>query len=143
MRCFDRVRRRSARARLAARVTPALHHVSLEVPPAEVERTVEFWQLLGFSRLEAPDEIAQYVTWLERDANQVHLIHTDAATVPTLGHPAVVAEDFDATVAALRDAGFTVEDAQQLWGEPRAFAVGPAGHRVELMAAPPAPGQAG
>jgi catechol 2,3-dioxygenase-like lactoylglutathione lyase family enzyme len=115
----------------------ALHHVSLEVPQAEVERTVEFWELLGFARLPAPDEIAQYVTWLERPPNQIHLIHTDSAAVPSLGHPAVVAPEFDATVAALREAGFTVEDAQELWGEPRAFAIAPAGHRVEVMAAPP------
>ena len=116
-----------------------LHHVSLEVPPVEVERTVEFWGLLGFRKLDAPEEIARYVTWLERGANQIHLIHTEVATAPTLGHPAVVAEDFDATVASLREAGFTVEDAQELWGEPRAFAIAPAGHRVELMAAPPEP----
>lgn len=114
-----------------------IHHVSLEVPPAEVERTVEFWELIGFSRVEAPPEIAEYVTWLERDANQIHLIHTDAATAPVLGHVAVVAPEFAATIGRLRDAGFQVEDAQELWGEPRAFAVGPAGHRVELMAAPP------
>jgi catechol 2,3-dioxygenase-like lactoylglutathione lyase family enzyme len=116
-----------------------LHHVSLEVPNADVERTVEFWELLGFKRLPAPDEIAKYVTWLERERNQIHLIHTDEATVPTLGHPAVVAARFDDTVSRLREAGFTVEDAQELWGEPRAFAIAPAGHRVELMAAPPLP----
>lgn len=115
----------------------SLHHVSLEVPPSEVERTVEFWTLIGFRRLEAPPEIAQFVTWLEREAHQIHLIHTDEATVPVLGHAAVVAPDFDATVKGLRDAGFQVEDAQELWGESRAFAIGPAGHRVELMAAPP------
>jgi catechol 2,3-dioxygenase-like lactoylglutathione lyase family enzyme len=124
-------------------VSVALHHVSLEVPPADVERTVEFWTLLGFRRLPAPDQIAEYVTWLERGPNQVHLIHTEAAAVPTLGHPAVVAEDFDGTVAGLRGAGFQVEDAQELWGERRAFALGPAGHRVELMAAPPPAGSAG
>jgi catechol 2,3-dioxygenase-like lactoylglutathione lyase family enzyme len=120
-----------------------LHHISLEVPPDDVDRTVEFWELLGFNKLEAPEEIAPFVTWLERNANQIHLIHTDAATVPVLGHPAVVAPDFEATVVALRDAGFTVEDAQELWGEPRAFAIAPANHRVELMKAPPAPGSAG
>ena len=116
-----------------------LHHVSLEVPNAEVERTVEFWELLGFRRLPAPDEIAKYVTWLEREQNQIHLIHTDDAAVPTLGHSAIVAVDFDDTVSRLREAGFTVEDAQELWGQPRAFAIAPAGHRVELMAAPPLP----
>jgi hypothetical protein len=39
----------------------------------------------------------------------------------------------------LRDAGFRVEDADQLWGERRSFASLPGGQRVEVMAAPPAP----
>jgi catechol 2,3-dioxygenase-like lactoylglutathione lyase family enzyme len=114
-----------------------LHHVSLEVPPGEVERTVTFWELVGFERVEAPEAIAPYVTWLEREGHQIHLIHTDAATAPSLGHAAVIATDFDATVRRLRDGGFEVEEARELWGERRAFAIAPAGHRVELMAAPP------
>ena len=104
---------------------------------------VSFWSLLGFERLPAPDQIAEYVTWLERDSNQIHLIHTPEPSVPVFGHPAVVAPEFDATVESLRLAGFTVEEADQLWGEPRAFAIAPAGHRVELMRAPPPPGSAG
>jgi catechol 2,3-dioxygenase-like lactoylglutathione lyase family enzyme len=121
-----------------------LHHVSLEVPGEEVERTVEFWQVLGFERLPAPEAIAQYVTWLERGSSQIHLIHTPEPAVPSLGHPAVVAPgEFDATVAALRDAGFEFEESQQLWGERRGFATAPAGHRVEVMAAPPPPGTGG
>src|SRR5262245_12064412 len=121
----------------------SLHHVSLEVPAEEVAHMVEFWGLLGFERLPAPDQIAEYVTWLERDSNQIHLIHTPQPRVPLLGHAAVVAADFDATVAALREAGFTVDEADPLWGEPRAFAIAPAGHRVEVMHAPPPPGSAG
>lgn len=114
------------------------------MPPDEVERTVEFWRLLGFDRLPAPEAIAGYVTWLERGDSQIHLIHTPEPSVPSLGHPAVVAPgDFEATVAALRNAGFEFEEARDLWGERRGFAVAPAGHRVEVMAAPPAPGSAG
>ena len=78
-----------------------LHHVSLEIAPEEVERTVEF--------------------------------------TPTLGHPAIVAGDFESAVTRLRDAGFTVEEADELWGERRSFAILPGGHRVEVMAAPPPP----
>ena len=117
----------------------ALHHASLEVPPADIERTVEFWELLGFRRIPAPEAVASFVTWLERDPNHIHLIHADEPRVPTVGHVAVVAPDFEATVARLRAAGFTVEEARELWGKPRAFAIAPAGHRVELMAAPPEP----
>jgi catechol 2,3-dioxygenase-like lactoylglutathione lyase family enzyme len=119
-----------------------LHHVSLEVPNDEVERTVEFWELLGFERLPAPEPIAPYVTWLERGANQIHLIHTDQPTVPQLGHPAIVAEDFEGVLDRLGAAGFEVEETRELWGERRAFAVAPGGHRVELMAAPPRPSTA-
>ena len=115
----------------------AIHHVSLEVTPAEVERTVEFWTLVGFERVEAPGEISEYVTWLERDGHQVHLIHTPEPVAPTLGHTAVVAPDMESTMGALSKAGFGVEEARPLWGERRAFAIAPAGHRVELMAAPP------
>jgi catechol 2,3-dioxygenase-like lactoylglutathione lyase family enzyme len=115
-----------------------LHHVSLEVAPDDVARTIEFFGLLGFSRVEAPGAIAAFVTWLEADATQVHLIHTPEPTTPVLGHPAVVAGDFDAALSELRGAGFEVESADELWGKPRAFALMPGGQRVEVMAAPPA-----
>ena len=117
-----------------------LQHVSLEVPPDEVERTIEFWTLVGFRRVHAPEEIAPFVTWLQSDGTQIHLLHNEQPTAPPLGHAAVVAADFDSTVARLREAGFEVEDARQLWGASRAFALAPAGHRVELMASPPPAG---
>jgi catechol 2,3-dioxygenase-like lactoylglutathione lyase family enzyme len=114
-----------------------LHHVSLEVPAAEAERMIEFWKLLGFEEVEAPEPIAPYVTWLQREGTQIHLIHSDTATVPQLGHAAVVVDDFDGTLQRLRDSEFEVEEARELWGASRAFAIGPGGHRVELMAEPP------
>jgi catechol 2,3-dioxygenase-like lactoylglutathione lyase family enzyme len=116
-----------------------LHHVSLEIAPEEVERTIEFFGLLGFAQIPAPDQIAPFVTWLESGTSQIHLIHTPEPTTPALGHPAVVARDFESAVAGLRDAGFRVEDADELWGERRSFAVLPGGQRVEVMAAPPVP----
>lgn len=114
-----------------------LQHVSIEVPLADVGRTVEFFGLMGFAEITPPGPLQGNVSWLEREGTQVHLIHTDHATVPVLGHCAVVAPDFSATCEALSGAGFEVAETRELWGEPRAFAVGPAGHRVELMAAPP------
>ncbi len=114
-----------------------LQHVSLEVPSDQVERMVEFWRLLGFEQAEPPPPIADFVTWLGRNGTQIHLLHTDDATAPPLGHAAVIAEDFEAAVSRLREAGFEVQDARELWGASRAFALAPAGHRVELMASPP------
>lgn len=117
-----------------------LQHVSIEVDPGLVDDAVLFWTLLGFARVESPEPLGGYVTWLERNGTQIHLIHTEAATAPVLGHTAVVVDDHAETVAAVRAAGHQVEDARDLWGAPRAFAIGPGGHRVELMGAPPPTG---
>ena len=115
-----------------------LHHVGIEVQPADVERSVEFWQLLGFAEVQPPPSLREF-TWLERSGTQVHLMPTESPTVPGRGHTAVVAADFDAAVERLRESGFEVEPRREHWGEPRALAIAPGDHRVELMAAPPAP----
>lgn len=101
---------------------------------------VEFWALLGFERVDSPEALAGNVTWVERLGTQIHLIHTEAASIPLLGHAAVVVADFDQALGALEAAGHEVAETRELWGARRAFAVGPGGHRVELMAQPPPPG---
>lgn len=113
-----------------------LHHVGIEVAPDDVEAAAGFFELIGFVPVEPPQTLSEF-TWLEREGTQVHLMPTDDPTVPSPGHLAVVAYDFDATVSRLRDAGFAVEPKREHWGEPRALAIAPGGHRVELMAAPP------
>ena len=114
-----------------------LQHVSLEIAPGESEAAVGFWELLGFRRVEAPGALRGHVTWVEREGTQIHLIHTEGATVPVLGHAAVVVADFEAALGRLGEAGHAVTEARELWGARRAFAIAPGGHRVELMAAPP------
>jgi len=115
-----------------------LHHVGIEVAPADVEAAAEFFELIGFARVEAPATLREF-TWLERDGTQIHLMPEEESTVPSPGHLAVVAPDFDRTIARLRERGFEVEAKREHWGEPRALAIAPGGHRVELMAAPPQP----
>jgi hypothetical protein len=114
-----------------------LHHVGIEVAPKDVEAAVGFFELIGFERVEPPPTLAEY-TWLEREATQVHLMPTEEPTVPSPGHLAVVVTDFAETVARLRGRDFEVETKREHWGEPRAIAIAPGGHQVELMAAPPA-----
>ena len=114
-----------------------LQHVSIEVLPADVEATVAFFELLGFARIDSPEALGGNVTWLERQGTHIHLIHTEGATVPFLGHAAVVVDDFEGAMTRVGDAGHEVEETRQLWGARRAFAVGPGGHRVELMEFPP------
>ena len=114
-----------------------LHHVSLEIAPEARERCIEIWRALGFDQVTEPDALRGSVTWLQRAGTQIHLIHTEGSTVPVLGHAAVVVDDFDAAVDALRDGGHEFAEAEELWGERRGFAITPSGHRVEVMAAPP------
>jgi hypothetical protein len=114
-----------------------LHHVSIEVEPEQVEACSECLQLLGFEPVEVPAALGRGFTWLERAGTQIHLIHTERATVPAIGHPAVVVADFEAAFAALEEGGHAPERHRELWGEPRAFVTLPGGHRVEFMAAPP------
>ncbi len=115
-----------------------LHHVGIEVAPAEIEKTAGFFELLEFVRVEPLETLREY-TWLERGGTQVHLMPEEEPTVPSPGHLAVVIADFDRAVARLREHGFAVELKREHWGEPRALAIAPGGHRVELIAAPPAP----
>ena len=115
-----------------------LQHVSIEVHPDDVPRTIELWRRSA-SSVEAPGPINPYVTWLERQGTQIHLIHNEEATVPVLGHPAVVAEPYDEVLERVREAGFELEEHQELWGARRWFVIGPGGHRTELMESPPPP----
>ncbi|MDX6601963.1 MAG: hypothetical protein QOF13_1165 [Solirubrobacterales bacterium] len=113
-----------------------LQHVGIEVAPEDVGRAVELFELLGFVRVQPPPTLAEF-TWLEREGTQVHLMPDANPTAPPRGHLAVVVPEFEATLAALREAGFELEAAGEHWGAPRARVLAPAGHRVELMAAPP------
>jgi catechol 2,3-dioxygenase-like lactoylglutathione lyase family enzyme len=114
-----------------------LQHVTLEVAPAEVERSIAFWELLGFKRVEPPTALAETFVWLEREGTQIHLECNESPTVPPHGHAAVVVPDFERAVERLREQGFEVTPGRRHWGAPRAKAVAPGGHQVELMAAPP------
>jgi catechol 2,3-dioxygenase-like lactoylglutathione lyase family enzyme len=114
-----------------------LQHAAIETNPGDADALVAFFAALGFDEVAPPESLRERTRWVQRDGTQIHLLLTDDPVVPPSGHVAVVASDYDATVAALRAAGHEVADRAQHWGVPRAFAIAPGGHRVELMAAPP------
>jgi catechol 2,3-dioxygenase-like lactoylglutathione lyase family enzyme len=114
-----------------------LQHVALEVDPERVPACVEFWRLLGFASVAPPASIQGRATWLARAGTQIHLLHTEAPFAPRRGHAAVVVDDYERTLARLREAGHDPESRRAHWGAPRAFVRDPAGHRVEVMSAPP------
>lgn len=115
-----------------------LHHVAIEVNPDAVPEEIAFWTAIGFTEVAAPEMLGKGYTWFERQGTQIHLIHTPHPGVPARGHVAVVPPDLETTVDRLRRLGFEVRPGRELWGEPRAKTISPAGHTVELMAAPPA-----
>ena len=114
-----------------------LQHVSLEVQENRAADCVAFWALLGFTEVEPPATLADSTRWVERGETQIHLLFAEEPTVPATGHAAVVVEDYEATLAALREDGYEPDLRREHWGAPRAFVRDPAGHRVEVMAAPP------
>jgi catechol 2,3-dioxygenase-like lactoylglutathione lyase family enzyme len=112
-----------------------IHHVGIEVAPADLDRTVEFFTLLGFT--EVPNPFDGGFTWLEAAGTQIHLLHDPSPTVPPRAHVAVVCPALDATLARLQEHGFQVEPKAPRWDAPRALATTPGGHGVELMQSPP------
>ena len=61
----------------------------------------------------------------------------DAPLIPRSGHVAVVSDDYDATLARLREHGFEPDPRAEHWGSPRCFVRDPVGHVVEVMAFSP------
>jgi catechol 2,3-dioxygenase-like lactoylglutathione lyase family enzyme len=116
-----------------------IQHVALEVAAADADACAAFWALLGFVEVAPPPALRASSRWVERAGTQVHLLLADEPVVPPQGHVAVVVDDHGAALERLRAAGFVPRPRREHWGAARAFVRDPAGHRVELMAAPPPP----
>jgi len=114
-----------------------LQHVALETRRADVDAALSFWSLLGFERVEPPLSLRERAVWVQRGGTQVHLLLTEEPVVPPSGHAAVLVDDYEATVAALRAAGHRAEARAEHWGAPRTVAIDPSGHRVEVMSSAP------
>ena len=117
-----------------------LQHVSLEVRPEQVEECVAFWALLGFEQMEPPPLLRDRFTWVQRNGTQIHLMPFEDPVTTRRGHAAIVVEDYEGTLAALRERGFEPRDGENAWDAPRSFVRDPAGNHVEIMSkAPPGP----
>ena len=114
-----------------------LQHVSIETRREDAQACVRFYEVVGFRPVEPPPALRDRATWLEREGTQIHLLLSDDPVVPPQGHHAIVIPGYDAALAALREGGHEPEERTQHWGARRAFVRDPAGHLVELMAAPP------
>jgi catechol 2,3-dioxygenase-like lactoylglutathione lyase family enzyme len=111
-----------------------IQHVALEVGRSSVRGCAAFYALLGFAEVEPPASLRDRAAWLERGGTQVHLLFVDEPVALPAGHVAVVVEEWEATLARVRDAGHSVDPRREHWGSPRAYVRDPAGNLVELMA---------
>ena len=114
-----------------------LQHVTLEVRREQGDECVAFYETLGFERVDPPESLADRAAWMEHGPTQIHLMWVDDPVALPRGHVAVVLDDYDGTLAALRAAGTEPEPRTVHWGSPRAYVRDPAGNLVELMAWPP------
>jgi catechol 2,3-dioxygenase-like lactoylglutathione lyase family enzyme len=114
-----------------------IQHVAIEIQEQHADACVRFWALLGFERVAPPPALAQRAVWVQRAGTQVHLLFVDEPVVAPQGHVAVVVEDYDETLRALRETGLDPQPRTEYWGSPRCFVRCPAGHRIELMAFAP------
>lgn len=116
-----------------------LQHVTLEVKPDQVSDCVAFWALLGFTQMVPPPLLRDRFTWVEREGTQIHLVPVADPIAQREGHVAVVADDYEATIGRLEDAGFERREGTNAWDAPRSFVRDPAGHLIEVMSKPPHP----
>lgn len=114
-----------------------LQHAGIEIAPAEVDRAVLLFELLGFQRVEPPPSLRDGFTWVEREGTQIHFMHEEEPVVPPRGHVAVHVPDFEAALTRLREHDFDPVPHREHWGVPRSVVTLVGGQRVELMAAPP------
>lgn len=114
-----------------------IHHAGLEILRSGADAEVAFWALLGFAEVEPPEGLRERARWVERGGAQIHLLYDEDPVVPGQGHVAVVAADYDEVIARLRAAGHEARPRREYWGAARTQVHTPAGHRVELTAAPP------
>lgn len=114
--------------------------MSFEVKPDQLGACIEFYELLGFQRVTAPEKLAHYVAWFERDGDQFHLLQLPETSHMNVGHAAVpLGDDYEAMQTRLRAAGHQVDDHEEYWGSPRSFVRDPAGNLIELMKFAPSP----
>jgi catechol 2,3-dioxygenase-like lactoylglutathione lyase family enzyme len=116
--------------------TRRLQHVSVQTPPALLDRCAAFYtDVLGMRRIPNLAGLA----WFEfGDGDHVHLLDGPGAA-DSDGHLALVVSDLDATLARARAAGAEPRRGADLWGAPRWFVRDPAGNLIEVFETPPAP----
>lgn len=107
-----------------------VHHVSINV--SDVSEGVAFYTgVLGGSLRDDRPDFGIGGAWIDFGPGQLHLV--EAPPPKAMGqHFALQVADIEATVAELRDQGFTVSDPSPVNTNFQAFVEDPSGNTVEL-----------
>ena len=108
-------------------------HAALDVD--DLEAAIAFYEAaLGFQLAPRPDSLGVGGVWLQvPGAMQVHLVEVAEFHRPeTAQHLAFQVDDVDATITAIRAAGYEVGDAFDIGAGRQTFLRDPAGNLLEL-----------
>jgi hypothetical protein len=112
-----------------------LHHVNVTVPPGCTDQVVEFYELLGLTRLEKPAEgVSPSGAWFgfPGSGQQLH-VSERTGDRNSDQHFAVVVDDFDAVVTGLRDGGHPFSRKPDVLGARRGDTADAYGNTVEVI----------
>jgi glyoxylase I family protein len=102
-----------------------IHHVGLAVDDAEAAHTF-YRDVLGLSSVERPDGAVAAGSWLQLGDAQVHLLERNEV-IPA--HFAIEVDDLAQTIAAIREHGIVVHEAEHIPGFGyQAFVADPSGN---------------
>jgi glyoxylase I family protein len=106
-----------------------IHHVGIAVDDAEAAHTF-YRDVLGLFPLERPDGAVAAGSWLQLGDGQVHLLERNEIIAP---HFAIKVDDLAQTIAAIREHGVAVHEAEHIPGFGyQAFVSDPSGNVIEL-----------
>jgi len=113
----------------------AIDHVQLAMPAGEEQKARAFYaELLGMTELPKPPELAKRGgCWFESGKVQLHLGVEHDFRPAKKAHPALRCRDYATLLQRLRNAGFDVDEPDDVPGVRRCHVHDPFGNRLELI----------
>lgn len=112
-----------------------LHHVSIPVPPGQLEAGREFYAcVVGLREVPPPESLGrERVAWFDLGECELHLFIEEDANARTSGrHLAFAVDDLCAVEERLVSNSVIPVEAEPIHNRPRFFFTDPFGNRVEM-----------